>query len=294
MSAARRLRLLARRQAAELSLIHARGAYAMGRIGLAVERAAIHAYQQRTDPTRAIRALFERMVPVLRSGMVLSRLHGRSHVLQLAPRRRSALERAGIEDVFGTAVSALQRRLGLRPGDVARMEQQMGATALRIVGATSLDAEQRVQRVIAQAIADGVHVREGVKRLRQAFEAEGIVPRHRATLETIFRTHTQIAYAAGKQEMERSAAIDAILWGYTYVTVGDDRVRDEHAELDGVTLPKDDPFWLRNYPPNGWNCRCSVIPVFEPAKPVAPPPDMTGAASGFQFAPADLFRPLVA
>jgi SPP1 gp7 family putative phage head morphogenesis protein len=42
----------------------------------------------------------------------------------------------------------------------------------------------------------------------------------------------------------------------TYVTVGDDRVRPAHRELEGVTRPVDDPFWSIYYPPNGWNCRC--------------------------------------
>jgi SPP1 gp7 family putative phage head morphogenesis protein len=41
-----------------------------------------------------------------------------------------------------------------------------------------------------------------------------------------------------------------------YSTVGDDRVRDTHAALDGVVKPVDDAFWNSNYPPNGWNCRC--------------------------------------
>lgn len=44
-----------------------------------------------------------------------------------------------------------------------------------------------------------------------------------------------------------------------YVTVGDDRVRPEHAELEGVTRPVDDTFWDIYYPPNGWNCRCDVM-----------------------------------
>jgi SPP1 gp7 family putative phage head morphogenesis protein len=43
-----------------------------------------------------------------------------------------------------------------------------------------------------------------------------------------------------------------------YSTAGDERVRREHATLDGVLLPVDDPFWRRYYPPNGWGCRCSV------------------------------------
>jgi SPP1 gp7 family putative phage head morphogenesis protein len=46
-----------------------------------------------------------------------------------------------------------------------------------------------------------------------------------------------------------------------YVTVGDDRVRDVHAALDGVVKPVGDAFWNANYPPNGWNCRCDVEKV---------------------------------
>jgi len=44
-----------------------------------------------------------------------------------------------------------------------------------------------------------------------------------------------------------------------YVTAGDDRVREEHAVLDGVIKRIDDPFWDIYYPPNGYNCRCDVI-----------------------------------
>ena len=46
-----------------------------------------------------------------------------------------------------------------------------------------------------------------------------------------------------------------------YRTAKDDKVRPEHAALDGVTLPMSDSFWETYYPPNGWNCRCSVVQV---------------------------------
>ena len=46
-----------------------------------------------------------------------------------------------------------------------------------------------------------------------------------------------------------------------YRTQHDDRVRPEHAALDGVTLPPSDSFWKSYYPPNGWNCRCNVVQV---------------------------------
>ena len=44
-----------------------------------------------------------------------------------------------------------------------------------------------------------------------------------------------------------------------YRTMEDDRVREEHAELNGTAKPVDDPFWDTYFPPNGWNCRCTVI-----------------------------------
>lgn len=46
-----------------------------------------------------------------------------------------------------------------------------------------------------------------------------------------------------------------------YRTAGDDQVREEHAALDGVTLPPSDPFWNHYLPPNGWNCRCTTVQV---------------------------------
>lgn len=44
-----------------------------------------------------------------------------------------------------------------------------------------------------------------------------------------------------------------------YVTVGDQRVRQSHRDLDGLTAPVNDPIWNRIMPQNGWNCRCTVI-----------------------------------
>jgi SPP1 gp7 family putative phage head morphogenesis protein len=41
-----------------------------------------------------------------------------------------------------------------------------------------------------------------------------------------------------------------------YETQKDSHVRDEHAILDGITLPITDKFWGMYMPKNGWNCRC--------------------------------------
>jgi SPP1 gp7 family putative phage head morphogenesis protein len=54
---------------------------------------------------------------------------------------------------------------------------------------------------------------------------------------------------------------DGDRYNLQYRTAKDDKVRPEHAALDGVTLPMSDSFWETYFPPNGWNCRCSVVQV---------------------------------
>ena len=46
-----------------------------------------------------------------------------------------------------------------------------------------------------------------------------------------------------------------------YRTAQDESVREEHALMDGITLPPSDPFWDKYYPPNGWGCRCTAVQV---------------------------------
>ncbi|MCH5237003.1 MAG: minor capsid protein [Muribaculaceae bacterium] len=63
---------------------------------------------------------------------------------------------------------------------------------------------------------------------------------------------------------------DGDRYNLQYRTQNDDHVRPEHAALDGVTLPPSDPFWEEYYPPNGWNCRCTVVQVRKSKYPATP------------------------
>lgn len=50
---------------------------------------------------------------------------------------------------------------------------------------------------------------------------------------------------------------------WEYRTIGDDKVREEHARLHGTVFPvfeRGSSVWDNIYPPNGWNCRCYVVP----------------------------------
>jgi len=75
--------------------------------------------------------------------------------------------------------------------------------------------------------------------------------------KTWLKTEYDLAIAGGQMASKWvEFSPDAML---KYSTAGDARVRDSHAELDGIKRPRNDDFWATHYPPNGFNCRCNVI-----------------------------------
>ncbi len=77
--------------------------------------------------------------------------------------------------------------------------------------------------------------------------------------EMLLRTHGFQAYQAANYEVLNRQRDVFPAW--EYVTAGDDRVRDEHAALNGLIVPADSDFWRDHYPPWDWGCRCRVVGV---------------------------------
>ncbi|MBQ9187343.1 MAG: minor capsid protein [Prevotella sp.] len=76
-----------------------------------------------------------------------------------------------------------------------------------------------------------------------------------------------------------------------YRTAGDDKVRADHALLDGTTLPASDPFWDKYYPPNGWGCRCTAVQVRRGKYPESDPAlAMTRGDNATEAAKQQIFR----
>ena len=97
----------------------------------------------------------------------------------------------------------------------------------------------------------------------------------RAIDRTYNRTYLQAEYNFVVSSASMAAKWEEFMkdgdrYNLQYRTAGDDRVRPEHAALHGVTLPPSDPFWEEYYPPNGWNCRCTVVQVRKSKYPATP------------------------
>lgn len=100
-------------------------------------------------------------------------------------------------------------------------------------------------------------------------------------LEAIFNTALTAAFNAGIWDANKLPENETKVWGYRYQTAKDDRVRPNHAKLQGFTRPKDDPLWNIYAPPNGYNCRCYLQTLVKPAKPTRKPRTMPD--EGFEF-----------
>ena len=76
-------------------------------------------------------------------------------------------------------------------------------------------------------------------------------------LNTIYRVNMQAAYSSARYQRLRDNVDNRPYWQYS--AVGDARTRPAHLALSGKIYRYDDPFWATFYPPNGFNCRCTVI-----------------------------------
>ncbi len=152
----------------------------------------------------------------------------------------------------GEVAGILRDKAAVHMDAFEAMLPEIRARAFAVSGIEDMKALHRVEEAIAR-IPEGGDWREA----RKAIAAELGDPEknaHRA--ETVLRTNCFEAYAAARY---RKQQLDKDVMPYlVYHTVGDDRVRKDHAALDGLVLPADDPFWETHYPPWDWGCRCTV------------------------------------
>lgn len=82
-------------------------------------------------------------------------------------------------------------------------------------------------------------------------------------LRNIYRTNMRTSYATGRMERQQEVMNSRPYWMYS--AVGDAATRTSHAAMHNIVLRADDPWWLENYPPNGWGCRCQVVSLSQRA-----------------------------
>ncbi len=172
---------------------------------------------------------------------------------------RFSLQDKGTVQAQGTA-KYLRRISGIDP---TRTNNEFRKQNAVLINGLSKEICDTVRKTIVDLTKLGVHVRGGKKEISDILLNAGLDPAATPRLaETIFRTQTAAAYNAGRWNIVNDSDTAPYIWGFQYCTAHDRRVRPEHRLLEGVRLPKDDPFWKRYFPPNGWNCRCTVLEIW--------------------------------
>lgn len=126
-----------------------------------------------------------------------------------------------------------------------------------IGGVEKIRLLQVIQDSIVKALKDGTTFNEWKKDVDSYFTAAGYDAKDPWHLQTIYRTNMFSAYNAGRYHQGMATAELLPYWQYKAVL--DSRTRASHARMNNFIARKDDPVWDLWFPPNGFNCRCTVI-----------------------------------
>jgi SPP1 gp7 family putative phage head morphogenesis protein len=198
-----------------------------------------------------------------------------------------------IATAFQKAVNHIHRNKGYKP------EMLADAPVRELITATcdtlteplhNIGLRQEVPPELTAAIDENTFYFSGFKTHHELVEASRLLKgddgnfkpfeQFRRDVEAIDSTYNR-NYLQAEYNFAAAASQMAVKWkeweqdgddyDLQYRTAGDDRVREEHAALDGITLPPSDPFWDHYLPPNGWNCRCTTVQVRKGKYPQSDP-----------------------
>ena len=138
-----------------------------------------------------------------------------------------------------------------------------------------VDLATTVQRSIIDAMQEGKGYKAWAKDIDKVLAKSGwydgqinvdaqgnakkVVTGGQHRLETIYRTNVAAAYEAGRQQVIFNDREDDPFGYVMYSAIMDNRTRPTHKALHGKVMEKSDPAWSSISPPNGYNCRCTIV-----------------------------------
>ena len=162
---------------------------------------------------------------------------------------------------FNEAVTWFRDKLNIPTTKWDELEGAAHAKGFMSAGAYQADLLTELRQMVDKAIAGGTDIREFRQQFRplvqkHGWQLKGGGPAWRSDL--IWRTNIQTAYQAGRWQQMEAAGIEYLRYVHND---GVRRPRPNHLAMNGTTLPRTDPFWSVNYPPNGFGCKCRAVPV---------------------------------
>lgn len=130
--------------------------------------------------------------------------------------------------------------------------------AFTAAGVENKAALEALRDLVGQALDRGwtaAEFEQGAMELLAKFQEEA------GALRTLWNTVTATAMARGREEMLDDPEVKKIVAYRLYDAIIDSRTRPNHAALDGGIAPADWEGWPEYAPPNGFNCRCTLVGI---------------------------------
>lgn len=204
---------------------------------------------------------------LLADSMLKANIMGRADIAKLA----DTPEKHSEDYTPDKALSALARKTGLTRKEFDSLTDEMKGRAMTVAGLEKAAIEKEVKTLLLQAIKNGDDLKAFKFRLNEAFikysmpvygdigaVGQAVLDHH---AETVFRTNVMDAYNQGRREALQDPVVEEAFPAWEYSAILDGRTRDSHAAMDGKIFMANDPVWNRITPPNGYNCRCVLIPI---------------------------------
>jgi len=135
-------------------------------------------------------------------------------------------------------------------------------TGFMVAGAAKADLLADLASAVERVVTEGKSIEAFRKDFRaivqqrgwHGWTGEGSPKMEAWRTRIIYTTNANTAYAAGRHAQLQAFAF----WIYRHSDAVN-HPRPQHVSWNGLTLPKDHPFWKTHYPPNGWGCHCYVV-----------------------------------
>jgi SPP1 gp7 family putative phage head morphogenesis protein len=127
---------------------------------------------------------------------------------------------------------------------------------------------EKVKTILMNSIKTGATIRDTIEAIQRELEPyykRGLVEEEALRgyrLETVIRTNINEAMNEGRKLFFESPELEGYVVAYQYSAILDDRVRPNHACMDGRIYPITSPIWDIYTPPNGFNCFDELTEVY--------------------------------
>ena len=171
---------------------------------------------------------------------------------------------------FDEQVKFLRDKLNLPTAHYDDILKEAHDRAFVVAGAAKADLLNDLHNAVNKAAQEGKSIDWFKKEFESIVQKNGwegwtggdTLPGRDWRARVIYNTNLRASYAAGRYAQMKDPDLlkSRPYWKYVH----DDAVlhpRPYHLKWDGTVLRHDDPWWNTHYAPQGYGCRCSIIPV---------------------------------